>query len=676
MLQIKFLASFIFILSFSVYSQEESYIILDDVVISASRYEQNQFNTSEAISLLDNQGIILTNSMNIANLMFGSSGVWMQQTNNGGGSPIVRGLTGNQTLIMIDGIRLNNSTFRYGPNQYLNTINLNNIQKIEVMRGSGSVQYGSDALGGTVHVISKIPKLNPDEKSFNLGLNTKYLSANMERSAAFNFDYFSKSNSFSASVSYKNFGDILAGGDIGKLIPSSYDELALDYKSLHKISNSYLLTLSYNYVKQSDVDRYDQVVQRGYEYYKFDPQIRHLAYMKNSFTTNNQLFKDIVFTLSWQQSDETRKKKKEDSEIKTIENDLVNVMGTNLEVTSLLSDNWKANSGIEYYYDYVESSKENFDLSDNTSVIERGLYSDGSIAHSFSVYNLHNIKLGKTALNFGLRYNINTIDIKDNEFGNVLISPIALTGHLSLQYYLTEYLQLISKVNTAYRTPNINDLSSFGSFDYGIEVPNNNLDPEQSLNLEIGLKAKSNRLSGSIFVYRNKLYNLIDRIRTTYNGDSTYQGENVYTKFNVGEAYIQGIEGELTFYLSKTISLYSNLNYTYGQNISKNEPMRRIPPLNGNLSLKYNKNLLKFSLEYLFALKQDRLSSGDIDDHRIQDGGTPEWHVFNFYSSYRIKSFTISTGLLNIFNEAYRVHGSGIDGIGRSIFVGLKYQLK
>ncbi|RLD83766.1 MAG: TonB-dependent receptor, partial [Bacteroidetes bacterium] len=154
------------------------------------------------------------------------------------------------------------------------------------------------------------------------------------------------------------------------------------------------------------------------------------------------------------------------------------------------------------------------------------------------------------------------------------------------------------------------------------------------------------------------------------------QDENVYTKSNVGEAYIQGIEAELTFYLSKTFSVYSNLNYTYGQNISKNEPMRRIPPLNGNFSLKYNKNLLNISLVYLFALKQDRLSSGDIDDHRIQDGGTPGWNVFNIYSSYRIKSFLVSAGLLNIFNEAYRVHGSGIDGIGRSIFIGLKYQLK
>ena len=103
--------------------------------------------------------------------------------------------------------------------------------------------------------------------------------------------------------------------------------------------------------------------------------------------------------------------------------------------------------------------------------------------------------------------------------------------------------------------------------------------------------------------------------------------------------------------------------------------MRRIPPLNGNLSIIYNYNSLKLSVEYLFASKQDRLSSGDIDDHRIPDGGTPGWQVLNLYGSYRIDSFLLSIGLLNIFNESYRTHGSGIDGIGRSVFVAIQYQV-
>jgi len=667
---------FIFILIGNSLAQDQgTYVLQDDIIISASRYEEEQFNAPEAISILDQSHIVFTNPMNASNSLFGTNGVWMQQTNSGGGSPFVRGLTGNQTLIMIDGIRLNNSTFRYGPNQYLNTININSIQRIEVMRGSGSVQYGSDALGGTVHFITKSPSLNPSGNNLRLGVNGKYLSHNMEKSGFIELDYSDKNFAFNSLVSYKNFGDIVAGGDLGNEVPSSFNEYSVNLKSLFKITDSYLLTLSYDYLKQTDVDRFDQVTQRGYEYYKFDPQIRQLAYIKNNFGLNSEIFSDINFTISWQLSDETRKKKKDNSSIHTTENDKVNVFGTNLEITSQFSSLWRANSGIELYYDHVNSIKKDYNTSDNSGTLSRGLYADGSTSLNFSLYTMHSIFLGKFDMNFGLRYNANSIDIKDEMFGDVSISPMALTGHASIQYYVFSFMHFIGRVNTAYRTPNINDLSSFGSFDYGIEIPNNNLEPERSINFELGIKGQTKNLTGSLFLYRNNLNNLIDRIKVPNDADQpSLGGDDIYIKINVGKAFIQGIEGDVTYQFSRIFSIYSFLNYTYGQNISKEEPMRRIPPLNGNLSIISYFNSLKLSIEYLFAAEQDRLSSGDIDDHRIPDGGTPGWQILNLYGSYRINSLLLSTGLLNIFNVAYRTHGSGIDGIGRSMFVAINYQ--
>lgn len=666
----------VLVFNFTIFAQDNgSYLLEDDVIVSASRYEQDQFNAPEAISRLSNSQIKFMQPTNTAYSLFGTSGIWMQQTNHGGGSPFVRGLTGNQTLIMIDGIRLNNSTFRYGPNQYLNTININTIDRVEVMRGSGSVQYGSDALGGTVHFITKAPSISLEQNNFDIGLNAKYFSDNMEKSGFMNFDYSSSLIGFTGLVSYKNYGDVLSGGDVGLQIPSSYSEYAASVRSILKVTDSYYLTLAYDYLKQSDVDRYDQVTQRDYEFYKFDPQVRELAYLRNNFVTNSDLFQDVAFTLSWQLSDETRKKKKKNSAVQTLENDKVNVFGANLETVSQFSNNWKASSGAEIYYDYVNSSKETDNLSDDSVTYERGLYADGSKALNISIYTLHNYSIHKTGFDLGLRYSANSVDIQDETFGDVKISPMALTGHVSVQYYLTNDFQFIGRINTAFRTPNINDLSSFGSFDYGIEVPNENLDPERSINFEVGFKAKSEKLSGSLFLYRNNLSNLIDRVRTTCEGDSTYQGENVYTKENVGEAYVQGIEGELTYSFITSFSFYSNLTYTFGQNTSKDEPMRRIPPLNGNLTLIYNWSILKVSLEFLFATKQDRLSSGDVDDHRIPDGGTPGWQVLNLYGSYKIDPLTFSVGFLNILNEEYRTHGSGINGIGRSLFLAVNLQI-
>ena len=111
----------------------------------------------------------------------GSSGVFVQKTNHGGGSAFIRGLTGNQTLLMLDGVRLNNATFRYGPNQYLNNIDLYTIDQIEVSKGTGSVEYGSDAIGGVIHLHSITPSYN-QKKTWSTSTSLKYIGQDMEKS--------------------------------------------------------------------------------------------------------------------------------------------------------------------------------------------------------------------------------------------------------------------------------------------------------------------------------------------------------------------------------------------------------------------------------------------------------------------------------------------------------------
>ena len=133
---------------------------LDVVVITANRYEVQALDVAEMISTysLRDQRELAPRSM--AEALIGVPGVWMQKTNHGGGSPFIRGLTGNQTLVLVDGIRLNNATFRYGPNQYLNTIDPLSLHRVEVLRGSASVEYGTDALGGAVNLLSKTPQFS------------------------------------------------------------------------------------------------------------------------------------------------------------------------------------------------------------------------------------------------------------------------------------------------------------------------------------------------------------------------------------------------------------------------------------------------------------------------------------------------------------------------------------
>ena len=229
------------------------------------------------------------------------------------------------------------------------------------------------------------------------------------------------------------------------------------------------------------------------------------------------------------------------------------------------------------------------------------------------------------------------------------------------------------RINNAFRAPNINDVSNLG-LPTSVTRSRTLIFPRKSLNKELGIKTNQRHISASLFLYHNSLTNLMTNMKTTFQGQDSIDGVKVYTRENTGMAYIQGIEGEIQVRPLSCLTVNSYLVYTYGQNVSNKEPLRRIPPLNGLLGLHFHgmKNLEIVS-EWQLASKQDRLSSGDTDDPRIPDGGTPAWNILNLRFSYQFHGININTGLINLFNEAYRTHGSGVDGVGRSIYISLKY---
>jgi hemoglobin/transferrin/lactoferrin receptor protein len=134
-------------------------LLIEEVVVTTQRIPVNEQLIPYSISLLDKKEMDHFSKRSTPEMLMNTNGVFVQKTNHGGGSPFIRGLTGNQTLLLFDGIRLNNSIYRYGPNQYLNTVDVFTIDRMEVARGTGSVQYGSDALGGALQIFSVEPLL-------------------------------------------------------------------------------------------------------------------------------------------------------------------------------------------------------------------------------------------------------------------------------------------------------------------------------------------------------------------------------------------------------------------------------------------------------------------------------------------------------------------------------------
>jgi len=337
-------------------------------------------------------------------------------------------------------------------------------------------------------------------------------------------------------------------------------------------------------------------------------------------------------------------------------------------VFSVVSKKWTANTGVEYYHDLVKSSKQQIRVANNQTLNQRGLYPNNATSGNFSVYSLHHFTTGKFDFEAGLRYNSLAITIPDTvtsalKLGDIIVKPSSLVTNVALLYHIGSNQNVYSSFSTGYRTPNIDDLGSLGLVDFRYEIPAYDLKPEKTYNTEIGYRFINKKIQSSVAFFYMHLTDLITRVQVP---GQQIGGYNVYTKQNSQKSYIRGTEVSFNYCITNALSVKTNASYQYGQNISGNEPMRRIPPFNGRVLLNYSKDKWGIGTEYLFAGKQGRLAKGDKDDNRIPKGGTPGWNLLNFYSNYTIRQFSFYGAVQNIFNADYRTHGSGINGMGRS----------
>lgn len=637
---------------------------LAEVVISANRFNTLGINTPEAIRVLTSDPVGAFQMRTSPEGLLITPGVFVQKTNHGGGSPFIRGLTGNQTLLMVDGIRLSNSTMRYGPNQYFNTIDVFSLDRIEILRGSGSVQYGSDALGGTIQAFSH--DMDYSEKSeWDGKVAARIATLGMEQSIHSGIQYSNKNVALRAGITLRNFGDIVGGDTTGKQSPSGYSEQDYDFKGKINLSPGSSLTMVYQSVYQKEIPVYHKIELEDYEVNKTDPQKRKLAYIRLNQDINRGLLGSAIITGFYQQTREGRESRKNGSDILRNEYDKVRTIGFSGEVLMGNKDYWSGNLGFEVYNDLINSARTDTDLLTEIPTEKRGLYPDGSTMSNLAVFTVHSFEIKNWSITAGARYNAFIINVNDEDLGQVRLTPSALVGNLAILRKLDTKSNLFLSLNTGFRAPNIDDLGTLGIVDFRYEIPNYDLKPESSFQYQAGYKYLGEILRGEFFIYRNELYNLITRVRE---GDEMIDGYPVYQKENSERAYIQGVETSWDLSLNRFFTIYGSLTYTYGQNITKNEPVRRIPPLFGRIAPEYRFRNLWLNLEWLAAAKQDRLAQGDKDDNRIPEGGTPGWNIFNVNSQYNWKSFTFDLSLKNLLNSDYRYHGSGINGYGRSLW--------
>ncbi len=640
--------------------------MLGDVMVTTQRTAQVNLQVPYSTQTVSQKALQQYQSRTTPEALMGVNGVFVQKTNHGGGSPFIRGLTGNQTLLLVDGIRLNNATYRYGPNQYLNTIDPYTIGKIEVAKGTGSVQYGSDAIGGALQVFTKEPQYATGKAGWAGNAAAKYMTGDMEKTVRGEAAYTSAKTAVIAGVTYRNFGDLIGGDTTGKQSPSGYKEYAFDAKAKFQIKPSVELIIANQFVQQQHVPVYHKVVLENFALNEFDPQQRMLNYAKLHVTNRQAWMQKLEVIASWQQTIEGRNSRKNGSNTLRKERDEVNTLGFTVDVASRFTKAWTANSGIELYNDGISSTRNDYNGQTNAESFLRGLYPDNSRYGNYAAYSLHHLAFNKFIVESGIRYNAFSISLTDTTLGKVHIKPASFVYNASLLYKLTTQQSIYINYNTAFRAPNIDDLGTLGIVDFRYEIPTSNLKPERSINTEVGYKIQAGKWSGGASAYYMHLSNLITRIKVP---GQVINGYPVYKKENVEEGFIKGFETTLAWQPFTHWSTKGSVAYTYGQSLSKNEPLRRIPPFNGRLLQTYEGKKWFASFDVMFAGKQDRLAAGDKDDNRIPAGGTPGWTVCNLFSGIQLNKVNLNAGLQNIFDVDYRTHGSGINGVGRSAWI-------
>ncbi|MHC4202309.1 MAG: TonB-dependent receptor plug domain-containing protein, partial [Planctomycetota bacterium] len=682
---------------------------LEEIVVTARRRGTREFDTSRGLSFVDSLDIRDQGAVTSPDAIADEPGVWVQKTGFGGGAPFIRGLTGKQVLMLIDGMRFSNSTVRGGPNQYLNTIDPSVIDRIEIVRGPGSVLYGSDALGGVINVVTDRGGRfgeAPEPGSSGM-LGEQYSSAAGSSVTRAQIDVGRGNVGYRVGAGYKYFDDLRAGDGAGPMgvvdvdgrqPGSGYDELDLNASLRWVVSDESELRAAVLFTRQNDVPRTDKVLPSTYntspdERYFYDPQqlvFGYVEYERRDEATKGVLKANASFN-NWLEGRERRKAGA--TSISYWEDD-VRTVGASLQAGRGLGERRVVTAGIEFYHDAIRSGA--WDVADTGAVTPGTVrFADGTSYSSLGIYVQDEVELGERFdVTVGGRYSSSTVNL---DFDGLTIIGAALTMGPLYEYDMTysdatwsvegvyhasESVNVYAAVSRGFRAPNVDDVGVYGDWSSGYDVPNPDLDAEELVNYEVGLKYAGERAEFGLSYSFADYTDMLARRYVDPGADATPDtGDDLYQWQNTDEAEMRTFElwakAGLASGVSGDWSLFGNFTWTKGDNTTDNEPLRRIPPPNGILGLRWDGRAKRrwSELYMVAAAEQDRLSQGDVADKlRIPPGGTPGWATLNIRGGMMLsESLTLTLGACNLTDKRYRIHGSGLDAPGRGVSVGIEW---
>lgn len=709
---------------------------LGEVVISANKFLERKRYVNQKIDIITAKTIANFNAQNTGDLLINTGNVFVQKSQQGGSSPVLRGFEASRVLIVVDGVRHNTAVFRAGHLQNIITIDQNMMERVEVMYGPSSTLYGSDGLGGIVHLITKSPKLSTTDKTFVTGTAfTRYSSANNEKTIHTDVSIGNKKIAWLSSFTYSYFGDMKMGKNYPDKYPtfgrrdslialfgfkdsvirnndpqvqkfSGYKQWDVAQKLLFKQSEKVSHLLNFQYSNTSDVPRYDRLQDKRnfggsigttlrYAEWFYGPQKRILGAYELGVKDLGFL-NELRFNLNYQDLEESRQQREYrrydrfDSRRERIK-----VWGVVLDGRKVFGNN-TLTVGIDGQFNDVKSVADRTNLSTGAVTKLDTRYPDGKNKMNYlGLYAQHILKInnGKWVLNDGIRLQSVSLssNVVDNSFFNLPVTSFeqdnfAVTGNLGVIYNPQKSTRISLGFSSGFRAPNIDDLVKV--FDFSIAkrvyVPNSNVDPEYTYNIDLGISQRIGEIAtvevtGFYTFFRNAIVGAPFKLNG--NDSIVYGGVTsaVYANQNLNKGRTYGFNANARVDITDQLSFSTTATYTKGtlEKFGAGElPQDHIPPFFGKTSLNYQHT--KFGLE-LYAMYngwkkiEDYNPDGEDNQQYATPDGMPSWTTFNFRSHVQLcKSVQLQLGVENIADRNYRYFASGFSAPGRNYIIAIR----
>lgn len=695
---------------------------LEELVISVSRRTETRSDIPYRISAIKTADLEIYQPQTSADLLAASREVFVQKSQMGGGSPMIRGFGSNRVLLVVDGVRMNNAIFRHGNLHNVISVDPNSVENVEVIFGPGSVIYGSDAIGGVISFNTRKPYFSDDGICVSSDFTGRFSSANMEKSMSASVEIASDEFAYLTTLSFSDFGDLTTGtanlpdtnylrrhvierwGDRDTIIRNMNRHLmkgtAYNYHSIvqkfrYKASENLEMSYAFHHSKTSDIPRFDRLnIYRGenlrFAEWYYGPQTWMLNNFRIKYDRTGKYFDEINIGLAHQLFEESRHNRsyKDDWIYRRFEK--VNAITLNADFYKRYSSDHNFNYGLEFVHNNVISSafRANIVSYEKENIATR--YPDLSLLNSFAAYFSYKYYVNsKFILSSGLRYSHSIIDAGfDNNIYNFpfdeILSTGAPVGGFGFVYKPDNTMNISMNASSGFRAPNVDDIAKvFDSEPGTVVVPNTGLKPEYIYSADLGLNKRfGTKISIETSGFYSYLQNVMVREDFSLNGADSLMYDGVLSRVqavvNADYAIIYGAGIGIKADLNEFVSFKSSLTWMDGFDNNDN-PIRHVTPLFGSahLILKADKLMLDLYAIFNGKISPEKLSTEEHGkdfmyardfEYAATQMALPSKERFNPEGLYSPAWHTIN------FSGVYQVHPQVRLGFGVENITNVRYR--